>query len=53
MNKIIKEYLEERLHEMEDKTGLDFLYCCQFSSGTLHAFESGYGRERLSGQSRN
>ncbi|WP_017733541.1 hypothetical protein [Nafulsella turpanensis] len=37
INDIIKDYVEERLLEMEDETGINFQLCCQSSYGTLHA----------------
>ena len=37
MNDIIKEYVEERLYEIEDTTGLSFMLCCQSFTGVLHA----------------
>lgn len=37
MNDIIKDYVEERLSEMEDETGISFHPCCQSTYGTFHA----------------
>ena len=37
MDDTIKDYVKERLFEMEDETGISFQLCCQSSYGTLHA----------------
>jgi hypothetical protein len=37
MNDIIKDYVENRLYEMEDETGLSLILCCQSDYGTFHA----------------
>lgn len=47
MNDIIKEYVEERLYEIQDATGLNFILCNQSFGGTLYACLSQYIREDI------
>ena len=37
MSDIVREYVEERLFEIQDTTGLSFMLCSQSFGGTLHA----------------